>query len=165
VYAVTSVEQYQAERLCSCLSRRTAIALTSRKPIGCGPSSSGAMSRLKPDQMELISVGASFACGARFLIDRPDRSAVLRAHGENAGSPLDGPPSKRCAALDMSRDCAWTEAGCFCCPHHTQFLCVATAVRISASIRFSAPAETRPPCHEPATRGIYHPGAINTWRV
>jgi hypothetical protein len=70
-------------------------------------------------------------------------SAVFAATGENAGSPPDGPPSKLCAALDMSRDCAWTEAGLILLPRQTQFLASLPLCGFFASIRFSAPAETR----------------------
>jgi len=40
-----------------------------------------------------------------------------------------------------------------------------TAVRLSASIRFSAPAETRPPCMNLQRAASTIRGAINTWRV
>src|ERR1700730_14865006 len=96
--------------------------------------------RPKPDQMELkvvrLAEPGSWLTG---LIP----SAVFAATGENAGSPPDGPPSKLCAALDMSRDCAWTEAGRILLPRQTQFLASLPLCGFFASIRFSAPAEPR----------------------
>jgi hypothetical protein len=62
--------------------------------------------------MELILSEGQFAWGAGFLIDRLGPIGSIRARG-NAVSPLDGPPSKLCAALDMSRDRVWTDAGEF----------------------------------------------------
>src|ERR1700730_10586835 len=93
--------------------------------------------RPKPDQMELKVVRlAEPGSGLTGLIP----SAVFAATGENAGSPPDGPASKLCAALDMSRDCAWTEAGRFLLPRRTQFLASLPLCGFSPASRRPRPA-------------------------
>src|SRR6266478_8090459 len=85
-------------------------------------------------------------------------SAVFTATGKNAGSPLDGPPSKlaqhsTCRGIAHGRK----QAG-FCCP-----------VRSNSSHRYRCAffrqhpvlrARGDPSRHEPATGGFYHAGAI-----